>query len=420
MTFTIPSSPTPITTTTTTTGTCPKKSPPDHTLPWWQTNNNHNCNVHRPEPTRDPLHRVPPLEPTTDPTRVPSVNLNSSHWCTLAQAPENSRSEQPLATSTPRNDRQNDERDHRPRPEFYPDSRASKNYPKETMKSHRLEEEMKQELRLWSHSNSRSTIGPLLDRMATKRRQWKLPNTGEQEQEKDTSTMQIPRSLTTTLTRPRTTQPEQQMDMACNIPPAGKWTNNISNRYTIPEISTEEQEPRSIISHNYHRMPTWIMAATADSQHNTNNQLQLGSTSTSQNRNTSTRRISNRGNSSQHQHQHHQPPLWQHNNNNSLSRAIKPSPLHPLPLSLHPRLSSGPQFALHREDRVLEEDLAHLNQPESFLSLELLPLPPPPPLRNENEQLRINISSPSLFEDSFNGSQESAHNLTAQHRPQSE
>lgn len=335
---------------------------------------------------RDPL-------PGTSPSYTRAQLASSTH----AQHQEISQS-QPLATSTPRNSPQReDPEDHRPKDESCRDSKAPKSYPHNSpcKKSLRLEEEMKQELRLWNHSSSsRSTTQPPLDRTATKRRQWKLPTEEEQQQTMAISTMLIPRSVTTSI-QPRTIPLREDHSM----------TTRSSSRYTSQLQANNTRPPERSTTHpsnSNNRMPTWITMAASNSNTDRNTRCSL-ITSTSQSPSTSTSRIREGSNEQLQQN------LW----HNSLSRAIRTPPqYHNRPSEqLRRPQSPGDQHDLHQELRLQ-------NHPESFLSLELQPLPPPPPCRTENnEQLHLSMSSPSLFEESFSPtSPDTALNLTAQPR----
>lgn len=355
-----------------------------------------NSKDHHRAPTND-LHRHDPHRATrTNCTRVPFGR-------TLAPDQENNHSDsQPLATSTPRsspvpprNEPRRSSRDETSRA-----SPASRDCHRSSpsKKSLRLEEEMRRELQLWnSHSNE--ATGP------TKRRPWNL-HMGKDPM-MAIGTMQIPRSLTTTWTQPRTT-----LRMGC--------ITETSNHSTM----TNNTEPTSTTSHSSNlRMPTWItMAASSSTSHNT--RLPQGNTSTSQSQNTNTSHT--RDDNQPQPHLSLSRPLWHHN---SLSRAIQ-SPTHnqqpPLrhsephsPLSRrHHQLQQPWHQPLEVDPQADPRQEEQQSQIEPFLSLELQPLPPLPPCRL-TEQLRINISSPSLFEDSFNARSSSspdsiAHNETAQ------
>lgn len=305
---------------------------------------------------------------------------------------------QPLATSTPRSSPRKGEECRRQKEESCHDNKVRKNnYPHSSPSktSLRLEEEMKRELGLWNNNNnkSRCTI------TGTKRRQWKLPATDQQKPEEETMpTNTIPRSLTTTWTNPRTIPRTEAYSMGTS-----------SNRFTA-ETNMQQQhlQAASSISRNCNqRMPTWITMASSNTNRNT---MSREITSTNQNLNTSINRI--REGSNDHlqtfpSYPQHHPQQQQHN---SLSRAIR---LHNNRLD---NSHQGPRHQLSNEDQCAQPQEL-LNQPESFLSLELQPLPPPPPCRTGSKEqqlhLHISISSPSLFEESFS-SQDSCINTTAQ------
>lgn len=298
----------------------------------------------------------------------------------------------PLATSTPMTSPRKGEECRRQKEESCHDNKVRKNnYPHSSPSktSLRLEEEMKRELGLWNNNNSRCTI------TGTKRRQWKLPSTDQQRPEEETMpTNTNPRSLTTTWTNPRT------------IPRTEPFSMGTSSNHCTKETNMQDQQAASSISRNSNqRMPTWITMASSNINRST---MSREITSTNQNPNTSISRIREGSNDPQSQIRpsflpHH------HQQHNSLSRAI---------LLHHNRLDNSHQGPRHQ--RSNEGQCAQpqelLNQPESFLSLELQPLPPPPPCRTGSKEqlhLHISISSPSLFEESF-GSQDSCINTTAQ------